>query len=606
MTAGERTVKVKFTGDSKGVTKASDEGVRAVDKFKTGLDRASVAILATGTAVAIGLGKIGTDFDTAYDKIRIGTGATGVQLEGLKDDFRAVAAEVPATFGDIAEALQGLQTRLGITGKPLQALTEQIVNLNHITHEAIPQTVDAVTRLFGDWSIATDRQSAALDELFRASQSTGTAVDSIAASVVEFGAPLRQLGFSFDEAITLLGKWRKEGVNTELVLGGLKRALGQFSKAGEDPVKALEAFEKAIKTAGSAAEANQIAIKTLGVRAGPDFAAAVREGRFDFQSLLDTIQHGTETIASATGDTDSWTESLKKLKNDAMLAIEGPATSFFNAIDKALPTLQSALQWTKDHKTATNDLLFAIAGIAAIVLVTNAGIKVYTTFVTLAAVATRAWTVAQWALNVALDANPIGIVIIAIAAIVAGIIILSKAGVDFGAVWGTVWGGIKDAAVAVWTWLGNSIGTVKGWFASLGFSIQHAFWSAFNWVASAWNNTIGSLSFTVPGWVPGIGGAHFEVGKIRLRPMETGGVAFARRPYLVNEAGPEPFFPATNGRVISHADAMAALASGGRGGDVYVAVQVGDQPVREMVRAERVEADRGTRQWVLASSGVAA
>jgi hypothetical protein len=43
-----------------------------------------------------------------------------------------------------------------------------------------------------------------------------------------------------------------------------------------------------------------------------------------------------------------------------------------------------------------------------------------------AAAASKAWAAAQWLLNVALDANPIGLVIVAIAALVAGIIIAYK------------------------------------------------------------------------------------------------------------------------------------------------------------------------------------
>ena len=35
--------------------------------------------------------------------------------------------------------------------------------------------------------------------------------------------------------------------------------------------------------------------------------------------------------------------------------------------------------------------------------------------------------------------------------------------------------------------------------------------TAFNAIARAWNNTVGSLSFEVPGWVPGLGGKGWDV-----------------------------------------------------------------------------------------------
>lgn len=56
-------------------------------------------------------------------------------------------------------------------------------------------------------------------------------------------------------------------------------------------------------------------------------------------------------------------------------------------------------------------------------------------------------------------------------------------------------------------------------------------------------------------------------------PQAEGGVQHAGGYYWVGERGPEPVFPAVDGRVISHSDAMNALrggaSGGGSGGDVY-------------------------------------
>jgi hypothetical protein len=52
--------------------------------------------------------------------------------------------------------------------------------------------------------------------------------------------------------------------------------------------------------------------------------------------------------------------------------------------------------------------------------------------------------------------------------------------------------------------------------------ISAPFRSAFNFVADAWNNTIGRLRWTVPGWVPVIGGNTIAVPN--LPKFHTGGV----------------------------------------------------------------------------------
>ena len=313
---------------------------------------------------------MGTDVDKAYDSIRVGTGATGDVLDGLKGDFKAVAGTVVDDMGTVGQVLADLNTRTGATGEDLQGLTKRVLDLSRITGTDAVSNVASLTRVFGDWSIATEDQGATLDALFRASQSTGIGVDQLGQSVVQFGAPLRQVGFSFEQSIGLLGKFEKEGVNSELVMGSLRIALGKMAKesstvneqqqkvndsqaayakavkkygegsdearkanaalaesqAGLDSAMAsanvpqkLQEQIAAIKAAGTAGEANTLALELFGARAGPDMAAAIREGRFDLGELFDTISTGSETIDQAVSDTDSAGDGLKRTINGLKL-----------------------------------------------------------------------------------------------------------------------------------------------------------------------------------------------------------------------------------------------------------------------------------------------
>lgn len=51
-------------------------------------------------------------------------------------------------------------------------------------------------------------------------------------------------------------------------------------------------------------------------------------------------------------------------------------------------------------------------------------------------------------------------------------------------------------------------------FRGIGEGIVSAFKWAFNFVADIWNNTVGRLQFSIPSWVPGIGGNSFGVPRI--------------------------------------------------------------------------------------------
>ncbi|MFT4128230.1 MAG: hypothetical protein QM662_18630, partial [Gordonia sp. (in: high G+C Gram-positive bacteria)] len=66
-----------------------------------------------------------------------------------------------------------------------------------------------------------------------------------------------------------------------------------------------------------------------------------------------------------------------------------------------------------------------------------------------ASTASKVWAAAQWVLNAALSANPIGLVVIAIAGLVAGIVLAWKHSETFRDIVIGAWGAVRDAAVAV-------------------------------------------------------------------------------------------------------------------------------------------------------------
>ena len=120
--------------------------------------------------------------------------------------------------------------------------------------------------------------------------------------------------------------------------------------------------------------------------------------------------------------------------------------------------------------------------------------------------ATKVWAAGQWLLNVALTANPIGLIIVGIAALIAVIVLIATKTKFFQTVWNASWGWIKKTAVSVWDWLQGLPAKIGAVFGKIAGFITAPWRAAFNFIADAWNNTIGSLRWTVPSWVPVIGG----------------------------------------------------------------------------------------------------
>ena len=134
-------------------------------------------------------------------------------------------------------------------------------------------------------------------------------------------------------------------------------------------------------------------------------------------------------------------------------------------------------------------------------------------------VATKAWAAAQWLLNAALSANPIGLIVIAIAALVAGFIVAYKKvgwfreGVTAALNW------VKRAAVNVFNWikknwplllavLAGPFGLAVGLIIKNFDKIKKGATNAANWIKNAFKNVKNFISGIFSGageFVAGLG-----------------------------------------------------------------------------------------------------
>jgi phage-related minor tail protein len=334
-----KPIKIEILGDAKGFSAAADTTIDKIGKLGKA---AAVGVTALGgfaAAGVAGLAQLGDRFDGIGDKIRVTTGATGDALGKLNESFKNVASNFAAPLEDAGLAVANLNQRLELTGKPLEDLAGQFLDLSRITGTDLTANIDNITRVFGDWSVVSVDQSKTLDELYRTAQASGIGFDELATSLVQFGAPMRNLGFSLQESEALLALWNKTGVNTELVMGGLKIAVGKFAGEGKDARAEIWKIVDAIEKMGPGAEATALAMETFGKRAGSDLVDVIVGGKFSIDELMATIAGGGDTIAKAADDTADWAEQWQLIKNKTLIALEPLAAKVFGAIGAAMDKL---------------------------------------------------------------------------------------------------------------------------------------------------------------------------------------------------------------------------------------------------------------------------
>jgi TP901 family phage tail tape measure protein len=365
--------------DAKGLNRAQselDKLAKSTSSMSTKLAGAakvaSAGIMIGAGAVAAGLFQVGSSFNEAFKEIRIGTGATGPALDALKDDMKAIAGAVPASFADAGKAVSEFNTRLGLTGAPLQALSSQVLELSRMTKTDLGGNIKAVSSVMQNFGVNTDEQSAKLDVLFRASQASGLTVQELASSMSGAGVVLRQVGFSFDQSAGLLATLAKAGVEAAEVMPALSRALATAAEDGKDAQTVFTETFNAIKGAPDDVAASGVALEVFGTRAGPKLAALIREGKLSFEDMTAAIANGGDTILGVSADTQTFAEKLTMLKNRVFIAIEPIATKMFNAIgdavEKLTPKIEQLVAWMQENGDTMKIVAGIIGGIMVIAL----------------------------------------------------------------------------------------------------------------------------------------------------------------------------------------------------------------------------------------------
>lgn len=333
----------------------------------------------------------------------------------------------------------------------------------------------------------------------------------------------------------------------------------------------------------------------------------------------------------------------------------------------AVPAMQKltdaglkAVGWISQHQRLVGTLVVVFGGLAGVLYGVSAAMRAYTAITKAWQAITKIAAAVQWALNAAMSANPIGLVVVAIAALVAGLVIAYKKSETFRkivnaafhavgaaakAAFGFVvrvatgafqwikgnwpkllailtgpigiavlviaknWDKIKAGATRVKDWIVDRFNAVVGFFRSIpgritsaasGMwdGIKNSFKSAINTIIGWWNNL--SFSINIPDGIPGLPDS-FSINTPNIPYLARGTSSFGGGFAVVGERGPE-LVNLPRGTSVTPAGRTADLLGGG----VNIIVQgnlFGDARAiaRELERLLRAEERRSGRKILLGS-----
>lgn len=305
----------------------------------------TLPIVAAGT----GLLKLAEDFKTAKNSIRTSTGATGDSLESLNKSMKSVYSNTASSLTDTTTAVSNVYKRLELTGKPLETLSLQFLNLSRITKTDLATNIDYASSAFQAMNLSSSQYSSALDTVYKVSQSTGIGVDEMLASVKKFAPVFNELKMNFTDSTALMGQFSKTGVDVDQVMTGLRKGISTMAKAGvTDASKAISILFDQIKKTPNTMKATALAVSEFGAKAGPALATAIRSGKLDYQDFVKTLSNSKETISKAATAVSTPMGRMTKIGHQLQVALLPVANSLLGSLEKFEPAIVKVSNKIKD------------------------------------------------------------------------------------------------------------------------------------------------------------------------------------------------------------------------------------------------------------------
>lgn len=429
-------------------SEASESGNRAGSMFGSNFGAKMVAGLA-----ALGVGAaIGSIFKTGLDEAKDASEGQAQLEAGLKSTGNAANT----TVDDMEELASSIQGYSGQTDDSIVKSEQLLLTFTNIRNNGPDKIFDLATQASADMAakMGGDASSNAII--------LGKALNDPVAGI----SALTRVGVTFSQG-------QKDAIDAMVktgdVAGAQKVILGELSTE----------FGGAAQAAGDSLP-GQLA---KGKRAFEDMSQSV------VTAILPVVLPAIQNIAAGI--------------KDAMPAIvefaKGFSEKLKDALDVVGPPLLEFGKFLLDHKEI---LLGFAVGITAIV----GGFKLYAETVKIVTAVTEAWKVAQMLLNGEMVLNPIGLIVVGLAALVAGIVWVATQTTFFQDAWKVM----SQAVGAVWSWLWNTV--LKPVFDFIGSAINvigiaamglwtnfiqpavQAIGNIFNWL---WNSIINPIVILV-------------------------------------------------------------------------------------------------------------
>lgn len=346
-----------------------------------------------------------------------------------------------------------------------------------------------------------------------AAQTVGLSKEAAIAAAAGFGDMFTQIGFTDDAAAAM----SKNVVQAAADLGSFSNldtadVTERISAAFRGEYDSLQAVIPNINAARVEKEALAATGKTLAseLTAEEKATAVLSIVQTDGARAMGDFAKTSDGAANASKIATAELANQQTILGGALLPVWSGFLSFLNTT--AIPAFATVVEWITQNTDMLKGLGLAVGVAAGAFLAMKTGLALYNgvsaifkAYQIASAAATGGLTIAQWALNTAMTANPIGIVVTLLALLVGAIVWVATQTTFFQDAW--AW--MTEAVGAAWEWLWGSV--LEPVFNAIG--------AAIDWLMVSVFAPIGSF---IAGVVDAIGVAWDWLYNTIIMPVVTG------------------------------------------------------------------------------------
>ena len=470
-------------------------------------------VTATVTALGTASVKTAADFEAAMSKVAAVSGDSASEMEALTEKAREMGSKTKFSASEAAEAMNYMAMAGWKTEDMLSGI-EGVMNLAAASGEDLATTSDIVTDALTAFGLTAQASGHFADVLAAASSNANTNV-SMMGETFKYCAPIAgSLGFSVEDTAEAIGLMANAGIKSTQAGTSLRTIMtnlsGEVKICGDSIGEVTIATSNADGTmrdlsdiladcrvafAGLSESEKAVAAESLvGKNAMSGFLALMNAGEGDINKLSGAIDN---CDGAAQNMADTMNDNLEGQLTILKSALEELAISFGQLL---IPALREVVQWLQGFIGFLNSLpegvkktIMVIALVAAalgpVLIIVGKVISAIGTIMTIVPKVAGVINVVKGAfaaLNATMLANPIVLIIAAIAALVAAFIYLWNNCDGFRQFWIDLWENIKQIAVAVWEGLKTFFTAAWQAISTTAQTIWNGiknFFSAFSWGA---------------------------------------------------------------------------------------------------------------------------